>query len=279
MREAALLTGQEEHRLATARRAGQLATQVCRRANRLLPTLDRAEIDVLNDILENRVGPDRASHRLHLPQYAMHQLAAEGLLAIIKHPYIVAHYGEGQVHEAEFARFRRRLQAGGISPDSVADPVALHRAARAMGGDLKPWGTILRSLLDGSIAYNISGDAIDRILISASDAAALRSMSLSGQAVAVRGRHVSQRDAAEILNLPFKHAHLLPAGGTQGASHRIPLRKVRHLARTRITLAELSARTGIQSTRLEHRLEKDGCPRHDALGWMRREALAKIVGY
>ena len=279
MREAATLTGQEEHKLADARRAGHLVTRVCLRANRLLPTLDRTEIEMLNDFLENRVGPDRASHRLHLPQYAIHQLGADDVLTLNEHPYVVAHYGEGQIHEAELARLQRRLQEGGSPADSIVDPVALHRAARAMGGGLKPWGTIIRDLLDGRIPYSIAGDAVHRISISKRDAEALLRIDVSYETGGVRERHISQRDAAEILNLPFKHAHLLPASGTLGGSHRIPMRQILHLARTRITLAELSARTGIHGTRLESRLERDDCPRHDALGWMRREALAKIASY
>ena len=94
-----------------------------------------------------------------------------------------------------------------------------------------------------------------------------------------RGGHVSQRDAIEILNLPLKHAHLLPAGGTPGGSHRIPARRIRHLARTRITLAEMSASTGIHGTRLQLRLESDGCLRRDPFGWRRDEALARIANY
>ena len=279
MREAALLTGQEEHKLAVARRAGQFATRVCLRANRLLPTLDRGEVEALNDFLENRVGPDRSSHRLNLPQYAIHQIAAEGLLSLNEHPYVVAHYGEGQIHEDEFTRFRRALKAGGAAAGSIDDPVALHRAARAMGGGFKPWGMIIRSLLDGSIPYTIAGDTIDSITIRASDVVALRLIDLSRQGGAVRSRHVSQRDAVEVLNLPLTHAHLIPAQETAGGSHRIRVSRLRRLARERVTLAELSARTGIHGTRLESMLEKDGCPRSDAMGWMRRKALAKIASY
>jgi hypothetical protein len=141
------------------------------------------------------------------------------------------------------------------------------------------WGIIVRGLLDGSIPYSIAGETMDRISISATDAAALRLIDLRHQICAVPSRHFSQRDAAEILNLPFKHAHVLRMHPTPGGSHRIAAGKVRHLAQTRITLAELSARTGIHGTRLESQLEKDGCPRHDVLGWMRRVALAKISKY
>lgn len=38
---------------------------------------------------------------------------------------------------------------------------------------------------------------------------------------------------------------------------------------------ELCARTGVNSVRLERRLE-EGCPRSDRFGWWREEALAAL---
>lgn len=62
-----MLTGQEERKLAAARRARLLETRVCLRANRLLPTLDLGEMETLDAFLSSRVAPEAASHRLRLP--------------------------------------------------------------------------------------------------------------------------------------------------------------------------------------------------------------------
>lgn len=278
MGDAVLLTGQDDSTLASARRAGQLQTKICLRANRLMPTLDRAEIEALHDFLQNRVGPDRASHQLHLPQYAMGQLAEEGLVIVNEHPFVLKHYGVLQIHAAELAKFRVRLWEGGASAASILNPVPLHRVARAIGGGPKPWGNIFRKLLDGLTPYS-AGNTIDSISISARDAATFRLIDPTWSTSDFRKLHISQRDALEILNLPQRHAHLLRAKPTPGGAHQVSVPLVRQLAHTRITLTELSALTGIHGTRLESRLERDDCPRHDALGWIRSDALAKVASY
>jgi hypothetical protein len=280
MRDASVLTGQEEHKLADARRLGQLTMRICLRANRIIPTLDRTEIEGLNDLLHNRLSPEKFTRSLHLPQYAMAQLVEEDLVTCITHPYIVAHHGPLQVHSTELKTFRQALVRSAKSADAIDDPIPLHRAARAVGGGAKPWGEILRDLLNGRIPYCITGGSVDHIMISSIDAAKLMMRDLTIGSASISSRSVSQRDAAEILNLPMKHTHLLPVSGRRaGGAHEIPWRRLRRIARDRITLAELSARCGIHGTKLETMLEGDGCPRHDALGWMRCEALAKIASY
>lgn len=279
MREAALLTGQDEAKLASARRATLLKTRICFRANRVMPTLDRKEVESLDDFLKNRVGPEAASLRLHLPQYAIGQLAEEGLLIANDHPYVVEHYGVGQIHNAELSLFQDRLREAGSPCESIGDPVPLHSAARAIGGGPKPWGKILRSLVAGEIAYSIEAGSIDRILISRENANSLHAFRLSDQELPLVSGCISQRDATEILNLPLKHAHILKGDRAAGGAYRIPWLQVRLLAQTQITLAELSALTGIQPTRLESILKNDGCPRHNAFGWIRGDALATIASY
>ncbi len=278
MREASKLTGQMEHKLAVARRRGLLATRICLRANRLFPTLDRAEIEALDDVLQNRIGPETFTHRLHLPQYAMAQMVAEKVVTCSTHPYVVAHYGPLQTHLRDLTALRDALNRAASPADAIEDPVPLHRAGRAMGGGAKPWGAIIRELLDGHITYSMIGGSVNRILISSSDAAKLRTRCLAS--VGIGFRYVSQRDAAEILNVSGRQMHLLPASSRRGGgAHRIPWSRVRRMARDRVTLSELSAKSGIHGTKLEGMLERDGCGRHDVFGWMRRKALAKIRNY
>lgn len=280
MRDAALFTGQEEHKLASARRHGHLQMRICLRYNRLLPTLDRAEIDLLEDILKNRIGPETFTHRLHLPQYAMAQMQAEKVITCIAHPYIVAQFGPLQAHASELAAFRAALEEAASPADAIVDPVPLHRVARAIGGSAKPWGAIIRQMLDGDLPYSIDGGSMNRVMIPSTEATRLRTRCLQTTVPAIRSRYVSQRDAAEILNLPLKHAHVIPVRHRQGGgAHQIEWSRLRRIARDRVTLAELCARSGIHGTRLEAMLKKDGCHRHDALGWMRRKALAKIANY
>jgi hypothetical protein len=278
MREASRLTGLEEYTLATARRADQLETRMCLRANRFLPMLDRREVETLVDFLKNRVGAERASYQLHLPQYAIAQLETEELIKLNDQPNIAARFGGQQVHKAELARFRQRLRDQAKPRDSINDPVPLHRVARAFGGGPKPWGMIFRYLLEGKIPFSIRGDAIDQIAIPAQAKAQICTMAPAPSPHgATQG--LSQRDAAEILNLSMRDLGILPTAGKRSGTHRIDWLKVSRLAETRVSLAELSARTGWNSLRLQARLEKDGCWRRDAFGWERGQALAIIAKY
>ncbi len=277
MREATFLTGQEESKLAAARRAGQLRTRIVLRADRLLPTLDRQEVEWLADFLEHRVSAAKVSVMLRLPQYAVAQLAHEKLLSPVDHPYVVAHYDSLQVHAAEFARFTARILDTVVSTDTLTDPVPLHRVARGIGGGLKPWGRILSGLLNGHMPYSCTGRSIDRIMISQADALTLRRIDIGREHRLLKGLGLSQRDAAEVLNLPLKHAQCLSGSPNPGGARCISWRRVRRLARTRVTLAELSAITGLHPTPLEARLDREGHVRRDVFGWPRRSTIESVA--
>ncbi|KQM20093.1 hypothetical protein ASE73_04935 [Sphingomonas sp. Leaf24] len=292
MMDAAALMGRPLQVLAPARRDGHLQTRICIRANRVFPTLDRAEVDHIHDFAANRISAEKVSDSLDLPAYAITQIADARRISVADHPYVIAHYVDPQLHRAEFARFKAALRAAALpmvvdpeasaaAPDGgtplvspIADPIALHRAARAIGGGFKPWGVIVDRLLVGTIPFTATGDRIGRIAVSARDACSLRT--LPSAPPTILPPTCSQRDALEILNLPGKHAHLLKEFADADDGWEMDWDKVLTLAATRITLTELCARTGVNGVRLEKRLEEDGCPRLDRFGWWRDEVLAAI---
>ena len=277
MREATVITGHEEAILAAARREGQLKTRICLRSNRILPTLDMAEIDWLADFLANRRGTELASHELGLPRYAIGQIAAAGLIPVVGHPYVVARYGANQIHRSELARLQGRIVAHGCSVTDLTDPIALHRVARGIGGGFKPWGRILGDLLGGVVAYAASAGSINRILVSAADASRLLEIGpVYDPQLSELDEFIAQRDAVEILNLPLKHVGLLTSVGAQAGTKRVSVLQGLALARDRVTLAELSARSGVHGTRLQGMLDRAGCPRSDGFGWTRSRALAAL---
>ncbi|MGT2514435.1 hypothetical protein ACVOMT_09530 [Sphingomonas panni] len=212
---------------------------------------------------------------------------------------LVAYHSDPQLHSAEYRRFKDAVRAaavhtssnqpdGGVARDDVTaegqaagscaivDPVSIHRAARAIGGGLKPWGEIFDRLLSGNIPFAITGDRVRRIMISKHDAVSLCATDLTSVTPSSLPPTCSQRDALEILNLPGKHAELLKTLADADDDWEMPWSAVLDLARTRITLAELCARTGINATILENLMEDIGCPRMDRFGWLRRSALPKL---
>ncbi|HEX8555234.1 MAG TPA: TniQ family protein [Sphingomonas sp.] len=293
MMDAAALTSRTLRVFAPARRDGHLQTRICIRANRVFPTLDRAEVEYIHDFATNRVSAEKASDGFDLPAYAITQIADAKLISIGEHPFLVAHYVDPQLHRAEFARFKAALRGAGLKPASspdledadmtvgvalasaIIDPVPLHRAARAIGGGFKPWGVTIVRLMSGTIPFTATGDRISRIEIGARDALSL--LTLDPAPPTVLPPTCSQRDALEILNLPGKHAHLLKEYADADDDWEMDWDRVLKLAATRITLTELSARSGVNGFKLEKQLDEEGCPRSDRLGWWRTKALDAVL--
>lgn len=278
MRRATRITGHVEHDLAMARRAGHLRTRVAIRGARVMPMLDRGELDTVSDFLRNRLGTDRAATLLGLPAYAMRLLADEGLIAFEAHPYLVECYGEYQIHAARLADLEESLRRMALPNDAISQPIKLQRAARGIGGGPKPWGRIVQDMLHGRTLFSMSGRRIVDAVIEGASAREMQSLDLVPTISPFAEGTCSQRDAVEILNLPLKHAHLI-ADGTTGAKSgawSVGWERLLHTARTRITLAELQARTGLHGTRLEGLLDRRKVFRVDKLGWKRSEALSAI---
>lgn len=282
MMEAVYLIRRPIRDLAPARREGRLQTRICLRANRILPTLDRAEVEYIGDFLKNRISAETASHRFDLPGYAVTLIADARHISIENHAFLVTRYRNPQLHKAELDRFKASLRDAALKPAargdqaptrSIGDPIPLHRAARAIGGGFKPWGMIIDHMLSGATPFTMSDARASRIQISARDAHSLHSLDLSLTTPSTLLPTCSQRDALEILNLPGRHSHLLKQFAEADDQWEMNWDLVLRLARTRITLTELSARSGIRAPNLETLLEEEGCPRADPLGWWREEAL------
>lgn len=242
MREAALLTGQEESRLARARRAGLLQTRVCLRSNRLLPTLDRTEIELIHDFLSNRIGLEKASNSFGLPQYAILLLADEGLLTFSDHPYLLDHHRSSRLHARELAHLRRSLAKQAVPLDQDNERVRLDRVAREIGRGPKPWGRIFRALHDRRVSFSMEGESIKQIFVSSVDAARLKSLAIVSLAERYPGARCSQRDALEALNLHPKEAIFLKGLLQTGDDSKYAWDEIEQLARSEFTIRELFAR-------------------------------------
>lgn len=275
--------------LAPARRRGLLKTRVCLRANRLFPTLDRAEAEDIEDFLKNRISAEKASGSYGLPSYAVLLLERERLAAIETHPFIRSQYPDPQLRLGEFERFKAAVRAAAClaQPGLLSEPaigcarqsepgIPLHHVARSIGGGLKPWGRIFARLLAGELGFAIEGDAISAIRVEGRHASSVRAMHVEVERPARLSATCSQRDALEVLNLPAKHAHLLKTFADADDDWEMDWDAVLHLARTRVTLTEMCARSGLNGLRLANMLADAGCERSDRLGWQREAALAAL---
>ena len=144
-----------------------------------------------------------------------------------------------------------------------------------MGGGLKPWGAVFDRLLDGSVRYAMAAPRASRIWVGADDAATIRSLGPATTGSARLSEKCSQRDALEILNLPLRKAAQLDRLARPNDSWEMEWEAVLSIARERITLTEMCARTAMQSKTLLAKLSPLGLP-CDEFGWWRDEALVAL---
>ncbi len=241
---------------------------------RVFPTMSRTEANYLSDFLPNRLGPDRASTLLKLPKYAIAMLREEGVLPVEEHAYVVHRYGPDQVDGRELNSLVERLRSAASMHQSLQDPVALHRVARSLGGGMKPWGKIFSDLLSGT-AFKMSGTKTSTIDVERRYAETLRRLDLSALSAAASGA-CPQRDMVEILNLPLKHVGALPST-ISVADGQYDLPQILQVARTRITLTEMSAIAEMNPVTLDAVLTAAGFRRTDDFGWMRSRSLSQFL--
>ncbi|WP_068083475.1 hypothetical protein [Novosphingobium rosa] len=268
--------------LAEGRRKGLLKSHICLRANRLFPTLDHAEVEEIRDLRDHRRSAEAVSTSLGLPQYAMQLIADSGDVDMRPHPFLTSLFEMPQMDWREHDRLLRDLRAaampGSTDPKKAGLTLPLHRLARAMGGGFKPWGTIFRSFLkkEGATPFFMAGNSISKMFIRPEDGDAFLSRNLRSHRPSSLTPYCSQRDAVEILNLPLKHAHLLKEFAKANDNWEMDWEIVLHLARTRITMAEMMARFGRHSSWVERYLDEEHCVQVDALGWKREPALQAL---
>ncbi|MBT2242348.1 hypothetical protein JQK15_02250 [Sphingobium sp. BHU LFT2] len=263
--------------LAKGRRDGLLQSHICLRANRLFPTLDRAEVEDIRDRRDHRKSAEAVSTSLGLPQYAMQRIADAGHLEMQSHPFLVSLFDAPQMDSREHKRFITKLKAAAdrwTDADTSEAIVPLHRIARAMGGGLKPWGTIFDLLLrnDRPIPFRLTGTSINRLFIRTQDVDTIRFLDPQDIECSRLPRHCSQRDALEILNLHFKYANTLKELVQADDQWELRWDVVLGLASSRITMAEMIAWTGMHHAYVERLMDSHGCYQVDRLGWNRQSA-------
>ncbi|MEO7469160.1 MAG: hypothetical protein ABIV36_19275, partial [Sphingobium limneticum] len=202
--------------LAKGRRDGLLQSHICLRANRLFPTLDRAEVEDIRDRRDHRKSAEAVSTSLGLPQYAMQLIADAGHLEMQSHPFLVSLFSSPQMDSREHKRFIQKLRSAADrweDADIAEATVPLHRVARGMGGGLKPWGAIFDLVLrnDRPLPIRLTGTSINRIFVRPQDVDIVRSLSSPDVEYSRLPPHCSQRDALEIVNLHFRQVSALNA--------------------------------------------------------------------
>ena len=249
IKPAAWALGVTEAAIATARSSGLLKSHAVVRHGLIRIGIDRMEVQRLGALKLDRVGHHRAAVDLGLPTYGLLQLLNADLIEREHHPWLVSQYDGPIVTATGLRAFRDRLTAA--ARPHVERAVSLASMAMAYGGGPKPWAAIVRLLLAGDLPFALQEPCwrLTSLLLSRHSLSAILALPPGGGST-----EYSQAEAHEVLNLPVKHADRiaharLPTDG--GGAWRLNGKIVHHLARERISRAELMARTGLSVKTLD----------------------------
>ncbi len=128
--EAEVLLGRRRRTLRAARRAGTLRTAFYIRRGEILPALDRVEIQRI--AAAPGTGPNTFGRTLHLPAYAIEQMADTAVLRWVEHPFVLDTQGI-RIREGEDERLLKRLADCSIDLSQV-DTIGLSTLLRSIGG-------------------------------------------------------------------------------------------------------------------------------------------------
>lgn len=275
--EAEVLLGRRRRTLRAARRAGTLRTAFFIRRGELLPALDRVEVERI--AATPGVGTNTFGRTLHLPGYAIGQMADTAVLGWIEHPFVLETQGI-RIREGEDVRFLRRLADCSIDLSHV-ETIGLSTVLRSIGGREKPYGHVLRALIDGDVPFDLTRGAMlaARLRIRREDAELLRASILARPSYITfpAPRTFTQMDVCDILNLHVRNRDaVLQLDHRRAGGAMFDSSLVAQMARARVTGGEIAARLGLSAMTIAARLRAADVFPIDAFGWDRRRALSTI---
>lgn len=251
---AAAALGLDTNRVVEHRRARNLTTRFVLDYERPEARLDAKEID---DILVEMMGsscPKGVRLRLGTSRHGVEQLVSMDLLEAAGHPFLQLHYGTPQIVSAsvDLLEAALRLSAGG-SPTKCTMPLRL--AMKGVGARQKPWGPVIRLLLNGEVEFVVlatSDRLSDAILLDPRAAPILAHVQLPERVASATSSHMSKVDAGELLNLNARKttavlSHVPSGRGTPDPT--VSLAEVARIGQIHIAAVELAVRRGVDAKR------------------------------
>lgn len=269
--EAEALLGRRRSTLRAARRAGTLRTAFYIRRGEILPALDRVEVERI--AAAPGMGSNTFGRTLHLPAYAIEQMADTSVLGWIEHPFVLDTQGI-RIRQGEGERLLKRLTECSVDL-SVVETIGLSTLLRSIGGREKPYGHIFRMLIDGEVPfYLVSGSMLAaRIRIRKEDAEEVRAEVLARPSYITfpAPRLFTQTDACDILNLHLRNraaiSTLRHESRNGGLLFETPV--VLEAAERFVTAGELAALLGRNAMTVAGDLRQAGLHQASAFGWDR----------
>lgn len=239
------------------------------------------EIDELRQAIKDLSTLSSFGIKVGIPYYGAEQLAAMGILTRSTLPAITMLYGATRVERWSIDAFIERLHRRGSKGEAPPESLPLHIGAAILGGRAKPWGPLLAALAEAKLPFWSSKPSFTvrsaRVMMTDLRALDLAPFDRSRHDYPFSGR-ISQKDAAELLNLPtdvFMESGLIKALGfkpERGGSYA-DFDVVEAMAGTVVSRVELARTWGVSPNKV-------GVDTRLALvsdlgfGWCRRQLTA-----
>lgn len=242
MREAVAVAGLTDDVLRAIWSAGLVTRHYRAHGTRLLPAFDAAELRVLAAAWKARLSSASVAYRFGLPNYAIEQCAALGILR----PTRLSVPESGPCFPQEAAdKFSATLMSSGIEPQG--ETVALSDAMLWHSGGMKPWGRVLQAIKDGRLPAVLTEGSdrhltkrllVDRDIVST----LLKELQTEPAGIDPNiSKWVTQGDALEILNCSATSTDVLVGLESRGTNPKLfELADVLALARSSIPIAEVA---------------------------------------
>ncbi len=266
--------------LTALRRRGVLSTVFAISGNEPQPYLDRREVEALSGALRSSLPLNHAAKALGISDHGVEQLETLGLLAFEGAPGTIPVDGSHRVNASSLERLTTALTASAVEPSS--DWIGLPTVMRSIGGRLKPWGPIMKTMVEGRVKHAIGPgrrSIMRRVLVDPADATTLIRSVYVPPAGAAFLETMSKGDALEVLNQHPRHgAEALKRWPSATSSDRtVPVSDILAMSRRLVSLGELVARTGRSAQTVVVTLTKNGVPT-DGPWTSRDEAEAALFG-
>lgn len=235
---------------------------------RELPAFDRVELVNFSDKWSKRVSPSSLAHELGISLHGVEQLAALGVIPA-KAPAIPdsgPHFYPEDVEEF-FTRLEDLVAGPVAAAETIVDPVTLIHAMKHVSGRPKPWGPVIKMLLDGDMHFEVSENrrVADSIVISASDIYIVKALRFDRDSFEIDfSPEIIQHDALNLLNIADSASRILnglPSKGVNPKFYRVA--DIEERAQKFVTLPELALALGMIPA--------------DAYDWLKDERFAETM--
>ncbi len=259
--------------------AGLVTRYVRPHGGRMLSAFDAKELEAIAEEWRKRLELGSVAYRLGIARYGLEDLIDQRIISA------QAVTAAGLVHallEHDVAKFEAELVAA--ADVGMTNGVSIEQAMRNVSGRMKPWGSLISALLNGTVQYGVlagDGPIIERVVLDENfDTTTLPTLdSDHGSHRLHSPARLCQTDALEILNCSASSLSILDGLSSKGKNPRFFDRScVLDLAARVVATAEVAEHLGVHPARVARIMRSANIHEIVRGGWP-REPTQRFVGH